>query len=179
MFALLILLGSFGGLINWIIAPLRGLMVSATDGFLPKIFLTENKHQMPSYMLYIQGFIVTALSFMFLLFDSTNKSYWILTILPAGLYIIMYMLFFLAYIKLSLKNKVYSFKSKLLNNLILLSGIVGFLFSLFAEWAVLLPPQQVFDNEIVIYAISVIISMLIFISPAFYCIYYHERRSKS
>ena len=74
---------------------------------------------------------------------------------------------------------MYLFKSKLLNKFILLSGIVGFIFSLFAEWAVLLPPQQVFGNEIVIYTISVILSILIFISPAFYCIYYHERHSKS
>lgn len=179
LFALLILLGSFGGLINWIIAPLRGLMVSATDGFLPKMFLFENKHQMPSYMLYIQGIIVTALSFLFLVFDSTNKSYWVLTIIPAGLYLIMYMLFFLAFIKLSVSNKVYLFKSNLLNKFILLSGLIGFVFSLFAEWAVLMPPTQVFGNEIVIYAISVILSIILFISPAFYCIYYHERRSKS
>ena len=179
IFALLILLGSFGGLINWIIAPIRGLMVTAKDGFLPKHFLHENQHEMPTYMLYIQAIIVTILSFLFIIFDSTNKSYWVLTIIPAGLYLLMYLLLFLAFIKLSISNQIYQFKSYLLNKLIFLAGIIGFIFSIFAVFAVLMPPARIFGNEIVIYALSVIMCIILFSLPAMYCIYYHERRSKS
>jgi len=179
IFALLILLGSFGGLINWIIAPIRGLMVTANDGFLPKQFLHENQHEMPTYMLYIQAIIVTILSFLFIIFDSTNKSYWVLTIIPAGLYLLMYLLLFLAFIKLSISNRIYQFKSYLLNKIIFIAGIIGFIFSIFAFFAVLMPPARIFGNEIVIYALSVIMCIILFSLPAMYCIYYHERRSKS
>lgn len=179
VFAFLILLGSFGGLINWIIAPIRGLMVSVQDDFLPKIFYEENEHNMPSYMLYIQAIIVTLLSLIFLIFDTTNKSYLILIIITAGIYLLMYIIFFLAFLKLSFEKKIFQFKSMLLNKIILFSGIIGLIFSIFAECAILMPPKQVFDNDIVIYGLSVIIGLLMFISPAFYFIKNHERRSKS
>ena len=154
-------------------------MVTAKDGFLPKQFLHENQHEMPTYMLYIQAIIVTILSFLFIIFDSTNKSYWVLTIIPAGLYLLMYLLLFLAFIKLSISNRIYQFKSYLLNKLIFIAGIIGFIFSIFAVFAVLMPPTRIFGNEIVIYALSVIMCIILFSLPAMYCIYYHERRSKS
>ena len=130
-------------------------------------------------MLYIQAIIVTLLSVIFLIFDTTNKSYLILIIITAGIYLLMYIIFFLAFLKLSFEKKIFQFKSMLLNKIILFSGIIGLIFSIFAECAILMPPKQVFDNDIVIYGLSVIIGLLMFISPAFYFIKNHERRSKS
>lgn len=179
LFALLILLGSFGGLINWIIAPIRGLMVTAKDGFLPKHFLKENAQKMPIYMLYLQALIVTVLSFLFIIFDSTNKSYWVLTIIPAGLYLLMYLLFFIAFIKLYILNKIYQFKSNFLNKFIFIAAIVGFIFTIFAIFAVVMPPEKVFESQFVIYTLSVVMCIVLFSMPALYCIYHHERRSKS
>ncbi len=169
LFALMILLGSFGGLINWIIAPIRGLQVSAKDGFLPSMCLIENEYQMPSFMLILQAVLVSILSCLFLFFDTTNQGYWVLTVIPAGLYLLMYILFFMAYIKLSVSKSLLIFKSKLYNNLIFVSAVVGLLFSIFAEFTILKPPSSIFGGTALIYAVGMLLSLFFFIAPAFFC----------
>ena len=176
IFAFAILLGSFGGLINWIIAPVRGLMASAKDGFIPKYLQAENESNMPNVMLYAQAILVTILSMLFLIFDSANKSYWVLTIIPAGLYLLMYILLFSAYIKLLYDKVIYQFRSILLNQMISLVIATGLLFSIFAVYAVLLPPELIFKQQLFSYSVMILLSIILFISPALYCIVYkHDR----
>lgn len=172
IFAFTVLLGSFGGLINWIIAPVRGLMVSAKHGYLPKFMLNENKYSMPVTMLYIQAIIVTLLSLIFLIFDTANQSYWILTIIPAGLYLMMYIMLFSAYIKLAYEGKIYKFKKKTLNHIILLFIISGLIFSIFAIYTVFIPPELVFKKQFISYSIMILLSLVVFLSPALYCMVY-------
>lgn len=93
---LMILFGSLGGIISWVISPARGLLQAAQSGYLPKFFQQVNKHGVAANLLLVQAAIVSAVCISFLLMPSVNGSYWLLTALSTQLYMIMYVIFFAA-----------------------------------------------------------------------------------
>lgn len=92
----LLLLGSLGSMINWIISPAKGLLMAANNNFLPPSFCTLNKHGVASRILLAQAILVTLLCSAFLLFPSVNAIYWLFTDLSTELYMMMYVLMFIA-----------------------------------------------------------------------------------
>lgn len=102
---ILLLLGSLGGMMNWIISPAKGLMLAADNGFFPHGLYRLNRHGVPSRILITQALLVTALCGVFLLFPSVNTIYWLFTALSTELYILMYVIMFLAAWRLKDKFK--------------------------------------------------------------------------
>ena len=92
----LLLLGSLGSMINWIISPAKGLLMAAKQDFLPQFMCKLNKHGIASRILILQAILVTVLCSGFLLFPSVNAIYWLFTDLSTELYIMMYVLMFIA-----------------------------------------------------------------------------------
>ena len=92
----LILIGSIGGMINWLISPAKGLLQAAEDNFLPAYFRHHNAAGVPSRLLIAQAIIVSLVASAFVLMPSINGSYWLLTDLSTQLYMIMYVLLFIA-----------------------------------------------------------------------------------
>lgn len=99
----LLLIGSLGSMINWIISPAKGLLVAAKNQFLPQYLCKLNKNGIAYRILLLQAIIVTLLCSGFLLLPSVNAIYWLFTDLSTELYIMMYLLMFLA--AWSLKSK--------------------------------------------------------------------------
>lgn len=97
---ILLLLGSLGSMVNWIISPAKGLLLAADSGFLPKWLYRLNHHGIASRILILQAILVTLLCSGFLLFPTVNAIYWLFTDLSTELYIMMYVLMFLAAIHL-------------------------------------------------------------------------------
>ena len=97
-------IGAAGSVSNWIIAPTKGLLFAALDGNLPEVFATKNIHESPSFLLILQAIIVSIISLIFLLMPNINQSYWILTVIATQLYMIMYILMFVSFVKLKIKN---------------------------------------------------------------------------
>jgi len=93
---ILLLLGSFGSMVNWIISPAKGLLLAADNGFLPHWLYRLNKRGIASRILILQAVLVTLLCSGFLLFPSINAIYWLFTALSTELYILMYVLMFIA-----------------------------------------------------------------------------------
>ncbi|MDN3507552.1 MAG: amino acid permease, partial [Simkaniaceae bacterium] len=94
--AFLIAFGAFGTLNTWTVGPVRGLLAAADNGELPPIFHRVNKHNMPSFMMILQAIVVSIVSLLFLFSKSVNESFWILIVIAAQLYIIMYALMFIS-----------------------------------------------------------------------------------
>lgn len=99
----LLLLGSLGQMINWIISPAKGLMHAAEDGFLPYILQKKNQHGAPQNLLILQAVVVSLACLAFVLMPSVNGSYWLLTDLSTQLYMLMYVLMFIGAIVLKFK----------------------------------------------------------------------------
>lgn len=93
---LLLLIGSIGGMINWIISPVKGLLLAADHGFLPHWLYKRNQHGIASRILIMQAVLVTLSCSAFLIFPSVNTIYWFFTDLSTELYIMMYVMMFIA-----------------------------------------------------------------------------------
>ncbi|MFC1617733.1 amino acid permease [Patescibacteria group bacterium] len=85
---------------SWIAGPSKALLATAEYGNLPPFFQKTNKAGMPIHIFLVQGIIVTAVSMVFIFMPSVSSSFWILTALTAILYLIMYIIMFVAVIKL-------------------------------------------------------------------------------
>ena len=99
----MIVIGSIGQMINWMISPARGLGQAAMDGFMPHKMLKINRHGVSKHIGIIQAIVVTIMSMAFLLMPSVNGSYWLLTALSTELYVLMYVMMFLTALKLEWK----------------------------------------------------------------------------
>jgi glutamate:GABA antiporter len=99
----LLLLGSLGGMINWIISPAKGLMRVAQHGYLPKWLAKESDNGVAKPILIIQAVMVSFICLAFLLMPSVNGSYWLLTDLSTQLYMLMYVFMFIAALALRYK----------------------------------------------------------------------------
>lgn len=97
--AVMLILGGLGSVNNWAVGPAKGLQIAAEDGAGLKLLTVENRHGAPYKLLLLQAIIVTMISLMFILSPTINSAYWILTVLAAQLYMIMYILMFAVGIK--------------------------------------------------------------------------------
>ncbi len=100
---IMLLIGSLGGIVSWIISPARGLLQAAQYGFLPHFLRQENKHGVASNLLILQAILVSVFCLTFLFMPSINGSYWLLTALNTQVYMLMYVIMFAA--GLCLRNK--------------------------------------------------------------------------
>jgi glutamate:GABA antiporter len=101
----LIIVGSIGGLINWVISPAKGLLHAAEFGFLPPFLRKTNRKGIAMPILIIQALVVTVLCLLFQFVPSINSFYWFLTALSTELYMVMYLLMFLSAIRLRHQKK--------------------------------------------------------------------------
>lgn len=144
--AICVILGSLSGIAAWIIGPTKGLLVAAKDGSLPKIFSkVTKKHGTPIKILMAQAIIVTLLSLVFILFDSINAAYWLLSDLCAELALIVYLFMFASAIKLRYSKPHIRGSYRIPGGKIgtwIVSGI-GFSCCLLAIYIGFIPPAQV------------------------------------
>lgn len=176
--ALMLVMGGFGGVSNWIIAPTKGLLVAAQDGNLPLFFQRTNKQGAPIVMLVGQALIVTVLSSLFLFMPSVNGSYWLLTALAAQLYMLMYLMMFIAAIKLRVKApdhpRAFRIPGGLLGMLTVAGiGMVGVLTTLVVSF---IPPEGIDIGSVSRYESTLIIGLLLMCSPPFISSWLRTRR---
>ncbi len=167
--AIMLVMGGFGGVSNWIIAPTKGLLVAAQDDNLPPIFQRVNQQGAPVTMLVGQAIIVTVLSSLFLFMPSVNGSYWLLTALAAQLYMLMYLVMFLAAIKLRIKApnhpRAFRIPGGLLGMYAVAGvGMIGVLTTLVVSF---MPPEGINVGSVGRYEFTLILGLLLMCSPPF------------
>ncbi|MCP5491936.1 MAG: amino acid permease [Chlamydiales bacterium] len=104
VFAVLVALGALGGMSTWTAGPSKGLLAAAQSGEFPPLLHRVNKNDMPVAMMVMQGVFVSLLSLVFLFMPDVSSSFWILLVLTSQLYLIMYILMFVAAIVLRYKR---------------------------------------------------------------------------
>ncbi len=107
---LMLLIGTMGSVIGWIISPVKGLLQAAQHDYLPPFLRRENSKGVPQNLLIAQAILVTFVCLSFLLMPSINGSYWLLTALSTQLYMVMYVMMFIA--ALFLRYKAYNRNSQ-------------------------------------------------------------------
>lgn len=160
----LIAIGAVGTLSTWIIGPSKGLLAAAQAGDLPPFFHKSTKSGMPIALLTTQGIIVSLLSLLFVFMPTINSAFWLLTVVAAQLYLIMYVLLFLAGIRLRYKNpevhRTYRLPGK--NNIgMWIAGGAGIIGSLLCFFVGFLPPNQAAVEKPYVYAFTLICCILV------------------
>jgi amino acid transporter len=101
LIAILIAIGSIGKITTWVLGPVRGLGRAAREGLLPPILQKHNEAGVPVHMLVLQAIFVTIWGLIFVLLPGgVNSAFWMLLALTTTVYIVMYVLMYLAAIKL-------------------------------------------------------------------------------
>ncbi len=130
-------IGAFGAIGTWAFGLSRYLNKISERGYLPKRFAKTNKNDVPKNALILQAIIVTVLSLLYLWMPNIETAYWYLSCLTAQLALIAYIIFFIAAIKLRIKNtwdkqKEYVFAPTWISISFYILGIIGSLIGLFA-----------------------------------------------
>ena len=169
--AVLIILGGVSGVSAWIIGPTKGLLVSAQDGSLPLSLTKMNKHGAPVTILIIQAIIVTLLSSIFILFDTINAAYWLLSDMCAQMALMVYVIMFAAAIKLrySHPNQPRGYKIPGGNKVMWLIGCIGILCCSTAMLIGFVPPSQIPINNIMLFELCLIGGLVLFVVVPWFC----------
>lgn len=100
---LMIFAGAFGELVNWTTSPARGLTQTIDNGYLPPILKSPCPLIPYRRVLIVQSIIASFISGLFILLPAINSSYWLLTVLSTEVYMAMYVMLFLAGLRLAYK----------------------------------------------------------------------------
>lgn len=173
----MVILGGIGSVLNWIIAPTTGLHMAAMDNLMPKIFQHENKYKAPSPLLLLQAVLTSILTAVYFLLPSINSAYWLLTVLASQVYMLMYILMFLAAIKLrkTYNPSEHTFtigKSYLSTYVIASIGVIGCIITLIAGF---IPPESLDIGSNKYYEIILVSGLLLLTAPPFIINYFNHK----
>lgn len=176
----LIVVGSIGSIINWLISPAKGLLHAAEYGFLPSFFKKKNRYDIAYNILIAQAVLVSLFCLVFFLVPSVNAFYWFLTGLSTNLYILMYVLMFFAAIKLyyQFENRPVGFRipgKRLGLWITALLGLFGCCVTIFVGF---FPPDNLNIN-IEYYSMLMVIGTCVMIAPVFLFYWYRYRKTHS
>ena len=171
--ALLIMVGTFGGMINWLLAPAKGLLQAAERGFLPSFFAKCSDRGVPIRILFAQGVLVSIFCCCFALMPSINAFYWFLTALSTGLYMMMYLLMFGAAWKLGRPKgeKVFQMPRGMRH----LACIMGFIACVVTIVVGFVPPEGIDVGTPIRYISSIGLGNIILVAPAALIIFYRKK----
>lgn len=179
LIALLIVIGTIGGITNWLISPAKGLLHAAEFGFLPTFFKQTNRHGVPANILITQAILVSFFCLIFLLVPTVNAFYWFLMALSTELYMIMYVLVFLAAWRLHYKysNRPKSFKipGKALG--IGTTCLLGFIGCFLTIGLSFFPPENIDIGNPVRYTMMIFLGNVLTITPVLLFFYYQRKNS--
>ena len=92
--------GAIGGVMSWITGPSKGVLSTASEGELPPFLSRTNAAGAPVTILIFQAVIVTILGSLYFVMKNVNVAFFVLSAMTVTLYLIMYMLMYLAALKL-------------------------------------------------------------------------------
>ena len=93
------LLGMVGHIMIWVIGPTESLRVAAKDGLIPEMFQKMTRGGAPKNVMLLQAVIVSVICLLGMLIN-LNAVFYVLTIISAQIYLVMYSLMFVSVIVL-------------------------------------------------------------------------------
>ena len=98
--AIALVCASAGGMLTWLAGPSKGLLLIARrEGYLPPFFQQQNENEFPVHILVVQGAVTTVIALLYALVPSVSSAYWILSVMTTQVYLIVYLLMFVAAVK--------------------------------------------------------------------------------
>ncbi len=96
-----LVVASVSGLLDWLTGPSTGLLDIARErGYLPPYFQELNSNGVQLHILVAQGIIITLIGLLYAVVPAVSRAYWVFAALATEVYLIMYVLMFVAAINL-------------------------------------------------------------------------------
>jgi glutamate:GABA antiporter len=138
---IMLVTASLGGMLTWLAGPSKGLLlISRQEGYLPPWLQQRNKHGVQQNILVAQGLLTTVIALLYAFIPDVSSTYWIFSVITTQVYLIMYLLMFVAAVRLRRKEPDHprGYRAPMLVGL---CGI-GFSASLAALLVGFIPPSQ-------------------------------------
>jgi amino acid transporter len=138
---IMLVTASLGGMLTWLAGPSKGLLlISRQEGYLPPFLQRVNKQGVQQNILVTQGLVTTVIALLYAFIPDVSSAYWIFSVITTQVYLIMYLLMFVAAVRLRRKfpDHPRGYRAPMLVGL---CG-VGFAASLAALLIGFVPPSQ-------------------------------------
>jgi amino acid transporter len=148
--AVALAVGALAGMISWLDGPSEGLLrIGREQGFLPPYFQRTNKHGTDMRILAAQGTVITIIALAYAFIPGVSQAYWIFAVMATQVYLIMYVLMFLAAARLRRRasGHVRGYRAPLLR----LLCVLGVASSVAAIGIGFVPPSQFADSNPLVY----------------------------
>jgi amino acid transporter len=101
LIALALAAGALAGMMAWLDGPSEGLLkIGREQGYLPPYFQRVNKQGIQLHIIAAQGIVITIIGLVYALIPNVSSAYWIFAAMATQVYLIMYVLMFIAAIRL-------------------------------------------------------------------------------
>ena len=153
--AIALVCASAGGMLTWLAGPSRGLvMIANREGYLPPFFQRTNENGIPVNILVTQGAVTTVIALLYALIPSVSSAYWILSVMTTQVYLVVYLLMFVAAVRLrrTQPSVERGYRAPALTFLC----VVGFVASAAAIVIGFVPPSQFESGNAAVYALIIL-----------------------
>jgi putative glutamate/gamma-aminobutyrate antiporter len=174
--AVLLVFGVLGQASALVAGPSTGLFTVGRAGYLPKLLQKANAHAIPVNILLVQGGLVSLLCIALAVLPSVQSAYQILGQMATIIYLVMYLIMFVAAIRLryTQPNKTRPFKVPGGNFGMWAVGAVGLLGALIAMSLSSIPPKQISTGSPTIYVGILLVGSAVFIAIPFILFVFHK-----
>ena len=151
--------GALAGMLAWLDGPSEGLLrIGREQGFLPPYFQRVNRQGIEVRILAAEGIVITAIALLYAFVPSVSHAYWIFAVMATQVYMIMYVLMFIAAIRLrrSRPDRTRGYRVPALGLLCL----IGTMSALAALVIGFFPPSQFGHSNPLVYAALILAGIL-------------------
>jgi len=159
LIAIALAVGALAGMISWLDGPSEGLLrIGREQGFLPPYFQKVNGRGIEVRILAAQGTVITLIAVLYAFIPSVSHAYWIFAAMATQVYLIMYVLMFIAAMRLrrSQPDQPRGYRAPSLG----LLAPVGAVSSVAALAIGFIPPSQFGHSNPLTYAVLILAGIL-------------------
>ncbi len=159
LIAIALAIGALAGMISWLDGPSEGLLrIGREQGFLPPYFQKANRQGIEVRIIAAQGVVITLIALLYAFIPSVSHAYWTFAAMATQVYLIMYVLMFIAAIKLrrSQPDHPRGYRAPALGLLCLLGAVS----SVAALVIGFIPPSQFGHSNPLTYAVLILAGIL-------------------
>jgi hypothetical protein len=99
--AIALVLGALAGMWTWLDGPSEGLLrIGREQGFLPPYFQKVSSKGIEVRIIALQGAVITVIALLYAFIPGVSQAYWIFAAMATQVYLIMYVLMFIAAMRL-------------------------------------------------------------------------------
>jgi len=158
--ALAMVVAMLSGMMAWLAGPSKGLLkIGQEYGYLPPRFQKVNEEGIQMNILIGQGIVVSIIGLLYAFIPSVSSAYWIFSVMTTQVYLIMYVLMFVAayLLRRNQPDHPRGYKAPALT----LTCIVGGVASILAFLIGFVPPSQFSHTSPILYGLLILAGILL------------------